>query len=74
MAHRGMIFGGRSSEDQEGDHPIAALAMIIVAPLAAMLVQMAISRRGDFIPSGSMGILGFVALVLDCSLPAKESS
>lgn len=48
MAHWGMIFGGRSSEDREGGHPIVALLMIIVAPLAAMLVQMAISRHREY--------------------------
>jgi heat shock protein HtpX len=29
-------------------HPVVALAMIIVAPLAALLVQMAISRSREF--------------------------
>ena len=48
MAHWGMIFGGRSSDDREGGHPIVALLMIIIAPLAAMLVQMAISRSREF--------------------------
>ncbi len=48
MAHWGMIFGGRSSDDRGGGHPIVALLMIIVAPLAAMLVQMAISRSREF--------------------------
>jgi heat shock protein HtpX len=47
MAHWGMIFGGRS-DDHEGGHPIVSLLMIIVAPLAAMLVQMAISRSREF--------------------------
>ena len=48
MAHWGMIFGGRGNDDREGGHPIVALAMIIIAPLAAMLVQMAISRSREF--------------------------
>ena len=48
MALRGMIFGGRSSDDREGGHPIVASLMIIVAPLAAMLVQMAISRSREY--------------------------
>jgi heat shock protein HtpX len=47
MAHWGMVFGGRS-EDEEGSHPIVALLMIIVAPLAALLVQMAISRGREY--------------------------
>jgi heat shock protein HtpX len=48
MAHWGMILGGRSSDNREGGHPIVALLMIIIAPLAAMLVQMAISRSREF--------------------------
>jgi len=48
IAHWGMIFGGRGSDDREGGHPIVALAMIIIAPLAALLVQMAISRSREY--------------------------
>ena len=48
IAQWGLIFGGRSSDDREGSNPIAALAMIIVAPLAAMLVQLAISRGREY--------------------------
>jgi heat shock protein HtpX len=48
MAHWGMIFGGRSGNDREGGHPIVALAMIIIAPLAALMVQMAISRSREY--------------------------
>ena len=47
MAQWGMIFGSRN-DDRGGGHPIAALAMIIVAPLAAMLVQLAISRSREY--------------------------
>lgn len=44
-----MMFGGRR-EDEEGNHinPIAGIVMMIVAPLAAMLVQMAISRAREY--------------------------
>jgi heat shock protein HtpX len=48
IAQWGLIFGGRSSDQREGSNPIAALAMIILAPLAALLVQMAISRSREF--------------------------
>ena len=40
-------FGGRSDE-RDGGNPIALLAMAIVAPLAAMLIQMAISRSREY--------------------------
>jgi heat shock protein HtpX len=49
MAQWAMIFGGRTSDDRGGGHPIAAIAMMIVAPLAAMLIQMAISRSREFL-------------------------
>ncbi len=51
MAQWAMIFGGfggRSSNDDERGNPIAALVMIVVAPIAAMLVQMAISRSREY--------------------------
>lgn len=48
IAQWGLIFGGSGSDQREGGNPITALAMIILAPLAAMLVQMAISRNREF--------------------------
>ncbi len=49
MAQWAMIFGGGSRrDDDDGGSPIAALVMMIVAPIAAMLVQMAISRTREY--------------------------
>jgi heat shock protein HtpX len=48
MAQWAMIFGGRSSEEGEHGNPIASLVMMIVGPIAAMLVQMAISRSREY--------------------------
>jgi heat shock protein HtpX len=49
MAQWAMIFGGgRRDNDDEGGSPIVAIVMMIVAPIAAMLVQMAISRTREF--------------------------
>ena len=47
MAMWGAMFGGgrRREEDQ---HPLAALAMLILAPVAASLIQLAISRSREF--------------------------
>jgi heat shock protein HtpX len=48
MAQWAMIFGGGRRDDDEHGSPIAALVMMIVAPIAAMLVQMAISRTREY--------------------------
>ncbi|MES2089251.1 MAG: M48 family metalloprotease, partial [Pseudomonadota bacterium] len=47
LANFAMFFGGR---DQEGRpaNPIAGIAVAILAPLAASLIQMAISRAREF--------------------------
>jgi heat shock protein HtpX len=47
LAQFGMLFGGRSDE-RGGVRPIVALLVMIVAPIAAMLIQMAISRSREF--------------------------
>ncbi|HVB99308.1 MAG TPA: M48 family metalloprotease, partial [Candidatus Dormibacteraeota bacterium] len=45
----GMIFGGFGGRDDEGAGGlVAALAMVIIAPLAAMLLQLGISRQREF--------------------------
>lgn len=49
MAQFAAIFGGFGGRDgEEGSNPLALLATIIVAPLAAMLIQAAISRSREF--------------------------
>jgi heat shock protein HtpX len=48
MAQWAMIFGGGRGDDDEGGNPIAALAMMIVGPIAALIVQMAISRSREY--------------------------
>jgi len=48
MAQWSMIFGGGRRDDDEGGSPIVALVMMIVAPIAAMIVQMAISRTREY--------------------------
>jgi len=41
-------FGGRDDGRDRGNNPIALLATIILAPIAAMIIQMAISRSREF--------------------------
>jgi heat shock protein HtpX len=50
IARWGMIFGGMRGSDREdrGGGGIAAIAMIFLAPLAAMLIQLAVSRSREY--------------------------
>jgi heat shock protein HtpX len=48
MARWALIFGGGRSDSKDGGNPIAAIVGFIVAPLAAMLIQLAISRSREF--------------------------
>jgi len=48
MAQWAMIFGGRGSDDDDRGNPIAAFVMMIVGPIAALLIQMAISRSREY--------------------------
>lgn len=48
MAMWGAMFGGGSRDDNRGANPIALLAMSILAPMAAMLLQMALSRSREY--------------------------
>jgi heat shock protein HtpX len=48
MISRFAMFFGGSRDDREGQNPIALLATLILAPIAAMLIQAAISRSREF--------------------------
>ena len=47
IAQVGLLFGG-SNQNERNVHPLVALLVLIVAPLAAMLIQLAISRSREF--------------------------
>jgi heat shock protein HtpX len=50
MAIWGSLFGGgHSSDDEEGGSPLAGLLGVMMAPVAATLVQMSISRAREFL-------------------------
>ncbi|AGA69706.1 Heat shock protein [Desulfitobacterium dichloroeliminans LMG P-21439] len=44
-----LMFGGLGGDDDEGGSGLAMLPMIILGPLAAMLVQMGISRSREYL-------------------------
>ena len=44
----GMLFAGHNSNGERNVHPVVAILIVILAPIAAMLIQMAISRAREF--------------------------
>ena len=48
MISRFAMFFGHSRDDRQGQNPIALLATIILAPIAAMLIQAAVSRSREY--------------------------
>ncbi|MFN8046351.1 MAG: zinc metalloprotease HtpX [Dermatophilaceae bacterium] len=48
MLSFGMMFGGGNNRETGGGNPLAALAMAILAPFAAMVIQLAISRTREY--------------------------
>ena len=60
MAMWGAIFGGGGNRDDDrGSNPIVLLATIILAPIAAMIIQMAISRSREYqADSGAARLIG----------------
>jgi heat shock protein HtpX len=47
LANFGMLLGGRDNEGRPAN-PVVMIAVMIIAPIAAMLIQMAISRAREF--------------------------
>src|SRR6185437_10471232 len=57
---RGMLWGGRGRDDRNNQNPIfmiVAVAFIILAPLFATLLQLAISRKLEFLADASGALL-----------------
>jgi heat shock protein HtpX len=48
MVSRFAMFFGGSRDNREGQNPVALLATMLLAPIAAMLIQAAISRSREF--------------------------
>jgi heat shock protein HtpX len=48
IAQWGLMFGGSRDEEGRSTNPIALILTVILAPLAAMLIQMAVSRSREF--------------------------
>ena len=68
-----MLGGGRSSDNDEGHHPLAGLVGIIVAPIAALMIQSAISRTREFLADEAGAHLSGNPLALASALAKIES-
>lgn len=64
------LFGG--SDDEEGGSPVGGLLGIMIAPFAAMMIQMAISRSREFIADESGAKLSGNPLALASALRKIE--
>lgn len=68
LAQWGMMLGGSSRDRDNRGNPLAALALAIVAPLAAMMIQMAISRSREYAADAGGGKLCGSPLALASAL------
>jgi heat shock protein HtpX len=53
LAHPFMLLGGGHRDDEDRPNPLVGLAAMILAPLAAMLIQAAVSRSREFGADGT---------------------
>lgn len=75
MAQWAMIFGGRGGDREEGGGILGSLFMIILAPIAATLVQLAISRSREFEADyGSAKISGKPLALADALRKIEQSA
>lgn len=73
MAQWAMIFGGRDDEENGGGGLVGGLLMIIFAPLAAMIIQLAISRSREFGADAAGAHTGGDPLALASALEKLEA-
>jgi heat shock protein HtpX len=71
MAQWALLLG-RSSDNDEGGNPLAGLAGILVAPIAGMLIQMAISRAREFVADEGGAQIGGDPMALASALRKIE--
>lgn len=73
MARWGLMFGS-SRDDEEGGGGFGALLMVILAPIAAILIQMAISRSREYLADESGARIAGTPTGLASALRRLESA
>ncbi|MGB9619389.1 MAG: M48 family metalloprotease, partial [Armatimonadota bacterium] len=48
LSRMALFFGGRGDDEEHGGNALVALIAMILAPIAALLIQMAISRSREY--------------------------
>jgi heat shock protein HtpX len=48
MAQWALIFGGFGRDDDNGGNPLVTIIMILIVPIAAMIIQLAVSRSREY--------------------------
>lgn len=72
IAQFGMFFGGRSDDRDDNVNPLALIGMVILAPLAAVLIQMSISRTREYLADEGGAMLSKNPLGLASALAKIE--
>jgi len=68
MARWAMFFGGTRDDDDRGGGALGLIVMAVLAPIAALLIQMAISRTREFLADATGARLTRKPLVLASAL------
>ena len=72
IAQFGMFFGGRSDDRDNNANPLLLIGMVILAPLAAAIIQMSISRTREYLADEGGAMLSKNPLGLASALAKIE--